>query len=115
MAGEHSFKRKPGNQNGETIVETLTAILIAALSCTILMTAVTAAVSINRNASEAQEKFEAELLEAEMQNGTEEKEVLIKIKQNTSGSSTESTIAVNAFFTGGEGKLTSYRIKEEGD
>ncbi len=114
MAGNHSFRRRPGNQNGETIVETLTAILIAALSCTILMTAVTAAVSINRNASEAQEKFETELLEAELQNGTTEKEVLIKIKQNTPGSSTESTTSVNALFTGGEGELTSYRIREEG-
>lgn len=104
-------------KKGESIVETLVAILIAALSCTILMTAVTAAVSINKNASEAQTAFEKELLEAEQQEGTREAQASIGVVVNENGSSTSESVSINVLVTGGDGKLASYKLapKEEGD
>lgn len=117
MMGKCRLITKLRDRSGESIVETLVAILIAALSCTILMTSVTAAVSINKNASEAQAEFEKELLEAEKQTGTVKSDVSINVKLITNGTSTGVVKSYDVLITGGDGKLTSFKLipKEEND
>lgn len=110
MGGKYRAVLRLQGQEGESIVETLVAILIAALSCTILMTSVTAAVSINKNASEAQAEFERELLEAEKREGTEEALISIGVVLNSDKASQVSSGSSDILITGGEGKLTSYRV-----
>lgn len=55
------------SQRGETLVETMASIVIAALSVALLFTCVMAASQINRMAREADEAYYADLTAAETQ------------------------------------------------
>lgn len=62
--------RKLKSRRGETLVEAMASIVIAALSVAMLFTCVMAASQINRMAREADEAFYAGLTAAEGQTGT---------------------------------------------
>lgn len=106
------LSNKLSSTHGETIVETLAAILIAALSCTILMTSVIASVQINKQAENAEIAYRKELMEAEIGNGSKtetgqdgpyEGTITIKSKDGSSYS-------YHVLYTGSSRKLTSYHL-----
>lgn len=113
------FNRLISSQ-GETIVETLAAILIAALSCTILMTTVTAASLINRNAKATSKKLEQELLEAEIGasdpdslDGTNSYTGTVSVDVVDASGHTLKSYSYEVIYTGGSGRMTSYQLPQE--
>ena len=63
----HRICKKLRGRRGETLVETLAAILVAVLSVGLLMGGVAAATRINRQAQRADEDFYSQLTAAEAQ------------------------------------------------
>ena len=63
--GRQPRRGKPLNSRGETLVETLAAILIAALSVALLVGSVTASGNLARQADQSDESFFSILTEAE--------------------------------------------------
>lgn len=62
--------QKLKQQNGETLIETLIAMLIIVLSVALLCTCVMTATNINKQTKEADAKYRAQLLEVEGRTAT---------------------------------------------
>lgn len=62
--------RKLRQKKGETLIETLVAMLVIVLSVALLCTCVMSAANINKQTREADEEFREELLAAENRTGT---------------------------------------------
>lgn len=114
-------------KNGETIVETLAAILIAALSCTLLLSAVMAGVNINKMARKEEGVYQQELKAAEL--GADQYNDLALASgwdtdayTPTTSAGDDVTVSISDGFTtdykykvtytGGTGRLTSYELAE---
>lgn len=96
---------------GETLVETLAAILIASLSTMMLLTATITASKINRSAASSDESFLQQQYTAEQQ-GTDENRSSVTIK-SAGNSQVYGTYDVDHY--GKDGKLQSYvLIQPEG-
>ena len=78
--------QKLKQKRGETLVETLFAMLIAVLSMGILCTAVMAATSLNNQTREMDEKYRSELQEVEGWNGTTNSKLLYITFKSKDGS-----------------------------
>lgn len=99
------IRKKLTNQRGETLVELLAAILIAALSVGLLLGSVAASSAMNRKARENSQQFYEKLSAAENRQ-TSAGTGVIKIHEGT----TEIPISIQLY--GGDG-LYSYGIQEE--
>lgn len=95
------------SQRGETLVETMASIVIAALSVALLFTCVMAASQINRMAREADEAYYKALTAAEEQTDAVPPDGTVKI----AGGGHENTFPISLY--GGEG-LYSYALKGAG-
>lgn len=94
--------RKIKQQNGETLIESMLAMLIAVLSVALLSSAVAAAARINQANRTSDEKFNQELQQAEGFLGTP---TTPKVKVHFStGEIQEATVNVY----GGDGRFISY-------
>ncbi|MEG2037021.1 MAG: hypothetical protein RRZ93_03445 [Ruthenibacterium sp.] len=71
------LRKRLRSRAGETLVETLSALLIIVFSSLILMTMSMTAANINRQTAEADKRFREELLTAEKGGGESEKTVTI--------------------------------------
>ena len=99
-------------QKGETLVETLVALLIATFSVMMLTASITSSARINKQNSNADDKYTEELKRVESYEadaGFEAKEIQIKFDFGNG-----TTIVKDAILYGGEdGRLASYKAKEE--
>ena len=101
------LKRKLVSAAGETLVETLAAILVAALSVTLLVGGVNAAAQIDRAAQIADDDFYADLTAAEGQ-----VEASAAITVTVTAQSESFTAEIDANLYGGEGDLRAYARQE---
>ena len=101
------LKRKLVSAAGETLVETLAAILVAALSVTLLVGGVAASGAIDRAARASDDDFYAALTAAEGQDGTGD---LITV--TVTAQSESFTAEIDANLYGGEGDLRAYARQE---
>lgn len=100
------LKRKLVSAAGETLVETLAAILVAALSVTLLVGGVNAAAQIDRAAQTADNDFYADLTAAEGQAG-ESAPLTVTVAGEGSFEA-----KIPAALYGGEGDLRAYARQE---
>ena len=101
------LKRKLASAAGETLVETLAAILVAALSVTLLVGGVNAAAQIDRAAQTADDDFYADLTAAEGQ-----VEASAAITVTVTAQSESFTAEIDANLYGREGDLRAYARQE---
>ncbi len=101
--------RKLRDSRGETLVELLASILIAALSVALLFTCCMAAAEMGRETRAADQKYYEVLTAAEKQDGPAESAAVTVEKAGTSAAS--KSIEVGLY--GGEG-MYSYRLPGEG-
>lgn len=133
-----SFK-KIKNRAGETLVETLAAILVAALSAAMLAMGIMTSTKAETNITAFQKEIEAQANEAEICEGTEgldDAAVILYVRNGADGAKialydesgnplTDSNgqqlyyeQSIPVIVTGGEDKITSFKIKsaeEDGD
>lgn len=93
-------KQVSRRRRGETITETLAAILIVTLSTLVLVTLALTAVRFNRTAAEADQRLQAEQVAAENHADGAPGTVTLR------GDHIDCTY--NVSYTGGDGALTSY-------
>lgn len=97
------LKEKLRQTHGETLVETLAAILILALSSAMLAVMCNMAVNINKQAADANYRLYREISIAEQAAGTEKITVKLVFP--------DATISVNQVeYTGSENELYSYKL-----
>lgn len=101
------LKRRLASAAGETLVETLAAILVAALSVTLLVGGVNAAAQIDRAAQTAGDDFYADLTAAEGQAGES-----APITVTVTARSESFQAKIDADLYGGEGDLRAYARQE---
>lgn len=101
------LKRRLASAAGETLVETLAAILVAALSVTLLVGGVNAAAQIDRAAQTADDDFYADLTAAEGQAG---ESAPLTVTVTAQGETFETKIDADLY--GGEGDLRAYARQE---
>lgn len=89
--------------SGETLVETLLAILIVTLVSVAFFTSAITAANINKKVGDSDKKLEEELIIAEKGDGTREGKVTVV----TDGANFDYDVN----FSGATGKLASYRLK----
>ena len=102
------LRDKLASAAGETLVETLAAILVAALSVTLLVGGVAASGAIDRAARASDDDFYAALTAAEGQDGTGD--LITVTVSNGSGFKTR----LDATLYGGDGDLHAYARAERG-
>ena len=90
---------------GETLIETIAAILVASISSMMLLTAAIAATKVNRSTSSSDEAFLQQQLVAEQQNGTDKTDTHVKLKSETNG---QVYGTYNIARYGKDGELQSY-------
>ena len=90
------MKRKLKNNRGETVVEVLASILIAALSVALLFGAVMASVNMDLSAQETDQKLYAGLNTAQVQKDTSSSGTV-----TISGNSFSKNVSVNFYGSGG--------------
>jgi len=101
-------RRGARRSRGETLVETLAAILIVTLSSIVLVTAAVTAARINRGAAQRDAALEAEIRTAEEQAaGTAG---VVGVEEDGSKKGTYSV-----FYYGGDGTLASYAYEGGGE
>jgi type II secretory pathway pseudopilin PulG len=101
------LKKKIASNRGESLLEVLVAILIIVFSSLSLYYAVTASAQINAKAAEVDAALQNEMIAAEQQQVTNQKgTVTLMDGVNAVGSAPVD-------YTGGEGRLTSYRMGED--
>lgn len=102
-------KNKLSQRAGDTLIETIAAILIVALSAVLLLSAAAVSVNANRKTIAADEKFAAEIQAAEAMTETSSSGSI-----NITAQGFSKSVAVTYF--GKEGELISYKVKpsEEG-
>lgn len=100
--------KKLHSRLGETLVETMAAILIFTFSSIILLSMIAAATKLNAAAKESDSTISAELNAAESQDGAGE---AASITIHPSESSSQ-TVSVNR-FSSGDGTLYSYSFNKE--
>lgn len=98
--------RKLKDSRGETLVELLAAILIAALSVALLFTCCMASAEMGKQTQAADKNYYMALSNAESRTGTAEKGK-VQVEGNSAN------VAVDVWFYGGE-DMYSYRWKKEG-
>lgn len=105
--------KKLKQQRGESLVETLVALLIATMSVIMLTSALTASARINRKNRDADEVYARELKRVESYESTAEYP-----KQDTNitlnfgnGVTLEKVVEL---YGGTDGKMASYKVKGEG-
>ncbi|MDD4844931.1 MAG: hypothetical protein PHU31_11490 [Anaerotignum sp.] len=101
------MKEKLGTK-GETIIETLVAILILTVSAMLLAEVSAAAVRMNQKIEDVDKNYRDELAVVEKQDASFKGE--ITIKRLSDGH----TYTYDVNFFGNEGDLTSYQAKAEG-
>lgn len=99
------LKRKLRSQRGETLLESIVAILVIVFSGLTLFFSITTAARVNHAATIADEAFVNELRAAEKQQGVMKGSIIIEAGGG------EDRIEVDVFYTGGEGELTSYKLR----
>lgn len=102
------MKHKLKSARGETLTETLAAILVVSLSAVVLTAMSVTSVHINRAADEADRQFREEVLAAELQEAGESGTARAAV--TAPGLSYHYTVRI----TGGEGRLASYAPGTEG-
>lgn len=90
-------------KSGETLVETLLAILIITLVSIAFFTSAVTAANINKKVTDADKKLEEQLITAEKGEGT--REGLVTVVTD------EGNFDYDVNFSGANGDLTSYRLK----
>lgn len=100
--------RKLNDNRGETLVEMLASILIAALSVAVLFTCCTAAVEMGKETRAADEAYYEYLSAAEGRTEPAEESTTVKVEGN--GSEVEVDIGLY-----GGGEMYSYQWKKEAD
>ena len=95
------------SRRGETLVETLVAILVSALSVVLLVGGITAAAQINRRAAEQDGDFYGQLTAAEGQTEPPVETFTVTVEQ---GSGLDAKIPASLY---GEGDLWAYARREE--
>ncbi len=95
------------NAKGETLVETMIAIMITSLSAMLLATAMLVASKINKNVEDADAVFQAGLNTAEQYGGT-------PVDGSVHLVFDSGTTTADAAYYGGESQLRSYRYTAEG-
>lgn len=95
------------SRRGETLVETLVAILVSALSVVLLVGGITAAAQINRRAAEQDGDFYGQLTAAEEQAAPVETFTVTAVDQ---GSGLDAEIPASLY---GEGDLWAYARRDE--
>ncbi len=101
------MRKKLKQQIGETLIESLVALMIAILSMALLSTAVLTAANVNKATREADEEYASELQQAEGLQGIPE-EATVKITFGN-GSVEQATVSLY----GGEGDFISYDYEPE--
>lgn len=102
MAGFRACRRKLRGSRGESLVEVLVAILVAALSVALLFTCVTASVSINKSAEEADGEYYEALTDAEVVGTSSASEAGVVIS-NATESGSSASVEVEVKLYGGSG------------
>jgi len=92
---------------GESIVETLAAILVITFAGLFLFASIITAARINKTVEDTNAEFHTQLLTAEQQSGNLDGTVTIR-------DSGLFIATLDVEYTGGSGQLTSYRIAEGG-
>lgn len=94
------------SRRGETLTETLAAVLIVALSSVVMLTMTMSALRIDQAAEEMDRQLQEEQAAAERQDVWELRQVEVRVGGNT--------YAYEVHRTGGGGKLASYAyVREE--
>jgi len=97
---------RKNHRRGETLIETLVAILVITLSALLLATVTTGSVRINAAAREKDSAFRQELENAETGTRSESGTVTLR---DAGGASLGSYSVL--YSAGGDGALTSYRME----
>lgn len=103
------IRRKVQKQSGETLIESLVAILISVLSISMLTTCIMASGRINAKNAEADEKYHAELRHAEARLPEDSKDATLKIDYNSVG--LPDTIVDITLYGKDDGAFLSYEKK----
>ena len=109
--------KKLRQKKGETLVDTMVSLLIAVLSVVMLSTAVLTTTKINQQTREMDERFNAQLLEAEgLDNSVKKKNVQISIRFSSLDDSAvyENSTAEVLLYGNPESDFLSYDYKPEG-
>lgn len=96
--------RKLKNDRGETLVEVLASVLIAALSVTLLFSCIMASARMNENAKAQDSVYYADFTNADAQSGTPTEGIV-----TVEGSGTEMTPGIDIYGSGG---VFSYKRKQ---
>lgn len=105
--------RKLKEKKGETLVESMVAMLIALLSMVMLTSCTTAAANINAATKEMDKKFNQELIRAEglmVEDGYEAKDIGIKLSFDTCGTETADV----TLYGGDSGTFAAYEYDAGG-
>ena len=95
------MKRKLKNNRGETVVEVLASILIAALSVALLFGAVMASVNMDLSAQKTDQDLYEGLNTAQIQEGTSSSGTVKISGKNSAGIASSADVSVNFYGSGG--------------
>lgn len=105
--------RRLRSRAGESLIESMAAILIFTMGSIILLSMVSTAADINATAKEADESYNTQIVAAEMTNIEDMVSGTVTVSVN--GSTTNDSVSVNVFRSNETDSLYTYYIGDGGE